>query len=292
MNRTNEILSFLEGKYGKYVTSKLVTGGKAIQDKNYVVQTEDQAEVMKHIESLCDEQGNKLVPEIFLTNKVPWGMDFSSWLGTLEKKKKFMFIGAEPHLSKNFQLVYDFGTYKEKSIEESAKEHYDRKTDIWSYLTDVFVENTDNENNITEFLSQCYITDLSHIVPKDCGQVKTIVQKLEIKTTEWNKFRTKVATQFLPAEIKAVDPEYIILHGKSAREFFRKRLNVTYDIGQSPYSIDGTSRYKIYVGEFEKYKVIAIPHLKGQVRSELWKSLKYPERPISAKKILRKLVNK
>ena len=281
------IKTFLESKYGKYVTDRLISAdGKVIIENIDKDGLEQQEQVISHITGLRDKEGKKLIPDNFLINKVEWGVDFSSWLGSWGTKKKYMFIGAEPHIGNNYQLVYDFGCFNDKSIEESAKIHYGRESDIWYYLTRIFVDDLTN-SNITDFLSKCYITDLSHMVPKQCGQVKDISKKLNITEKEWSVFRSKVAQTFIPDEIKAVNPEYVILHGNASRNYFRDVLNLKYT---ESYSITD-SPYKILVGQFNGYKVVSIPHLKGDMRNKLWKCKKYPGRPISAKSILTQIIN-
>ncbi len=281
------IRSFLESKYGKYVTDQLVTkDNKVMLDNINKNGIEQQEEVIKHIASLQDKDGNKLIPERFLLNNAEWGMDFSSWIGTLNDKKEYLFIGAEPHISNNYQLVYDFGSHNEKTIEQDAVTQFNRESDIWHYLTKIFVKDLTSKN-IASFLSKCYITDLSHIVPKGCGQVKDICKVLNISVNEWVNFRTSVAKNFLPAEIKAVNPRFVILHGNASRDYFRDILGVVYN---TPYPIKN-SPYKILTGEFNGYKIISIPHLKGDMRNKLWKCKKFPERPESAKEILNLLIS-
>lgn len=282
------IREFLTTKYGKYVTDKLVSDDGKVYieniDKNGI---EQQEQVIKHITELTDKSGVKLLPNKFLERKIPWGVDFSSWLGSLETKKDFMFIGAEPHIGNNYQLVYGFGCHRDKSIEESALTHYKREPDIWYYLTKIFVDDL-TDSNITDFLKKCYITDLSHIVPKSCGQVKEICRKLDITQKDWICFRTRVAQTFIPDEIKAVNPKYIMLHGNASRNYFKDVLGVEYT---ESYEIDN-SPYKILVGKFQGYKAVSIPHLKGDMRNKLWKCKKYPERPASVKRILNEIIKK
>lgn len=281
------IRPFLELKYGKYVTDQLVTvDNKVLLDNINEEGKEQQEEVMRHIVSLRDNEGNKLIPEKFLANKKEWGMDFSSWIGSLSDKKEYLFIGAEPHISFNYQLVYDFGSHKGNTIQEDVEAHYKRDNDIWYYLTIIFVSDLTLENK-TSFLNKCYITDLSHIVPKGCGQVKDICRELNIADKEWFNFRTSVAKTFLPDEIKAVNPKYVILHGNASRYYFQDILGVVYT---KSFPIE-KSPYKVLTGEFNGYKIISIPHLKGDMRNKLWKCLKYPERPKSIKEILNQLID-
>lgn len=143
-----------------------------------------------------------------------------------------------------------------------------------------------SEDNITAFLSKCYVTDLCHVVPKSCGRVKDICKKIAISKGEWSKFRTAIAKRFLLEEIKAVNPKFVILHGNPSREFFRDELGLIY----TDYPIED-SKLTIQVGSFEGYKVISIPHLKGDVLNKLWRCRKHPKRPASAKRILNQIVN-
>ncbi|KAA5542325.1 uracil-DNA glycosylase family protein [Adhaeribacter rhizoryzae] len=280
------IKTLLEQKYGQFITNEFLT------DKNEVIKenwnkdgVEEQKNVVQTLKSLKDLNGNNLVPDNFWSQPVEWGFDFSSWVGNYDNKE-FFIIGVEPHIYKNYQLVYDFGNLKDKTLHESANEHYADKNDIWHYLTNIFVDKP-TPDSITEFLNKCYITDLCHVVPKGCGQVNTICEKLSIQPGEWHKFRTAVAKRFLLEEIKAVNPKVVILHGNASREFFQYELGVTYT---QVYPIDN-SKYTIKVGVLENYKIVSIPHLKGDMKNKLWKCKKYPERPLSAKKILNQIVN-
>ena len=202
------------------------------------------------------------------------------------KYKEFLFIGAEPHIKCNFQLVYGFGCY-EYGIENTVKHHFKDEKNIWYNLANVFVEDCTEIDNVTNFLKKCYITDLCHIVPQDCGQVKDICKKLSIKNSDWGNFRKQVAIEFLFKEIAVVKPKFIILHGDPSRKFFKQYLN------ERIHPIE-CSNLKILEGKIEiegnEYKIISIPHLAGQMKNELWRSHKYPKRPKSAKEIIRKLV--
>lgn len=279
------VREFLEEKYGKLITDSL------LNDKNEVIHEnfnkdgiEEQRELVRVLKELKNLAGTNLVPDNFWKEKVEWGFDFSSWIGDFNNKD-FFFIGAEPHIGNNFQLVYDFGNFKDLSLTETALKHYKRDSDIWFYLTQIFVSELTDEN-ITNFLKRCYITDLCHIVPKNCGQVQDICTKLSIKPVEWKKFRTSVAKRFLLKEIKAVNPKYVILHGNPSRNFFQSELGLKFT---GDYKIEN-SIYSIKTGELNGYKIISIPHLKGDVRNKLWKCIKYPERPESAKRILNDLI--
>jgi len=276
------IREFLEEKYGKFVTDQF------LNDRNEVIREnlnedgiDEQKEVIRVLKESKDISGKTLVPDFFWNQKVEWGFDFSSWIGNFNNKD-FFFIGAEPHIWKNYQLVYDFGNYKDMSLTETAHEHYERVTDIWHYLTKIFVEDPTDRSAITEFLNKCYITDLCHIVPKGCGQVKDICKALSIKSGDWKRFRSSVAKKYLLREIEVVNPKYVILHGNPSRDFFQTELGLQFT---ADYKIDN-SIYSIKTGELNGYKIISIPHLKGDVRNKLWRCESYKERPISAKNII------
>ena len=278
------IKAILEEKYGEFVTNKFLNNSNVVEWDNHNENgAEEQAEVKKHLKSLKDINGEPLIPEKFWLNDVQWGLDFSSWVGD-SSNKDFFIIGAEPHLWRNYQLVYDFGNLKNKSTEESALVHY-AKDDIWNYLTDNFGDNSSDES-IVSFLKKCYITDLCHVVPKYCGQINGICESLGITAKEWRLFRTAVAQRFLLKEIQAVNPKFIILHGKPSRLFFQERFNVKeYHV----YRIVD-SKYTIQTWDLNGYKVISIPHLKGDVKNKLWKCKKFPKRPESAKAILKMII--
>ncbi|MBK7936113.1 MAG: hypothetical protein IPJ82_03150 [Lewinellaceae bacterium] len=280
------IRNILEEKYGAYITNQFLNDRNEVIRENLNVDgVEEQQEVIRVLKSLKDINGNSLVPDKFWNNPVDWGLDFSSWIGNFDNKDLF-FVGAEPHVYNNYQLVYDFGNYRGKDLTETAKEHFNRESDIWHYLTKIFVEDM-TDSNITAFLSRCYITDLCHIVPKYCGQVKDICKKLSISASDWKVCRTAVAQRFLLKEIEAVNPEFVILHGNPSREFFCKELGLNFT-GVCPIE---DSKFTIQTGKLNGYKVISIPHLKGDVRNKLWICKKYPGRPESAKRILNGLID-
>lgn len=280
------IRKLLEDKYGKFITDTLINDRNEIFRENSNKDgIEEQNEVIKALKKFKDDAGRNLVPDFFWNNKVDWGFDFSSWIGDYNNKD-FFFIGAEPHIYNNFQVVYDFGNFKGLTLKETALQHFNRDNDIWSYLTQIFVSDLTLETK-TDFLNKCYITDLCHAVPKGCGQVKDICEKLSIKSGDWKKFRSSVAKRFLIKEIQAVNPKYVILHGNASRDFFQSELGLQFT---NDYKIQN-SIYSIKTGDLNGYKIISIPHLKGDVRNKLWKCLQYPERPESAKKILNEIIN-
>jgi hypothetical protein len=287
---------FLIQKYGKHVTEKLMNSkNEVIVENRNDEGDEEQQKIVEHLRSLLNENGEQIVPEKFLhNNKKGWALDFSSWIGQFNSNKEYMIIGAEPHVWRNYQLVYNFGNFSGKTTAESAQLHFageSTQEKIFSYLPSIFVDDTSNQNKITQFLEKCYLTDLCHIVPKGCGQVKDIIQALSITAKAWEKFRRAIAEVFLKKEIAEVCPKYIILHGDSSREFFEKVFKVKYE---SEYKIEDSSKYKILTGKYfnngKEIPVISIPHLAGQVRNELWLCKKWPKRPISAKTILNNLI--
>jgi len=279
------IKKFLIKKYGNYITEELLTKNNEVVIDNIAnFENNQQNKVIELLKELNASLGNDLIPLNFFNTKIEWGVDFSSWIGEFNNGKDFMFIGSEPHINVNYQLVYDFGNIKGKTLTEIAKTHYERD-DIWYNLTNIFVDKL-NDENITNFLEKCYITDLCHIVPKKCGKVDDITKKLSITKNMWNKFRTAIAEKFLLEEIKIVNPKYVILHGANARDFFNEKLGVKYE---EQHKIN--EKHFIRVGKIDKYKVIAIPHLKGSVLNEIWKNKEHPEIPKRAKEILKNIVN-
>ena len=222
------IKHFLTKKYGEYVTGKFLTAeNEVIRDNLNKDGLPEQLEIKKHLKGLVDEKGVRLVPDTFLRNDVNWGMDFSSWIGKFDNDKEFFIIGAEPHLRNQYQLIYDFGNQKGRDVRQTALSYFSNKSDIWYYLTKNFVEAVNDDNAVT-FLQKCYISDLCHLVPTDCSQVKIICERLAISQRDWQKFRTAIAKNFLVDEIKLVNPKCVVLHGTQAREFFEKELNVTF----------------------------------------------------------------
>lgn len=119
-------------------------------------------------------------------------MDFSGWLGKIDHPKDFLIIGAEPHICKNYQVVYGFGTNSEENINTTAIKYADDQKDIWHYILKNF--NTDQSDiGKIDFLKKCYITDLCHIVPKNCGTVDS-TSRTPTTTTS----RTTTATSRTP----------------------------------------------------------------------------------------------
>ncbi|MCL3781266.1 hypothetical protein EMN47_12825 [Prolixibacteraceae bacterium JC049] len=197
---------FLIEKYGEFITTQFLTGNnEVIHDNLNRDGAKEQKEVIKVLKSAKNIDREKLILEKFWNANVEWGFDFSSWIGDC-KNKDYLFIGAEPHIGNNYQLVYDFRNLYGKPFKKSALIHYKRESDIWHYITKIFVQDL-TDKNIIDFLNKCYITDLCHIVPKHCGQVKDICKKLSIKPREWREFRSSVAKRYLLKEIEAVNPK-------------------------------------------------------------------------------------
>ena len=281
------IRKVLRDKYGEFVVGQMLTSADEVIWDNYNADGPgEQGAVREHIRMIRDAYGC-IVPETFL--KVDWGMDFSSWLGPFNGRKDFMFVGAEPHISKNYQLVYDFGVRQNEfgsDVNANALFYAMGRKDIWYYLVKNFVTNPEDDTAIVDFLTNVYITDLCHIVPKGCGQVNQIETKLNIKAKEWRELRTRIAMRFLPEEIEAVNPRFIVLHGLASRSFVAKNLPVSW---AKPIPIDDYSNRHVYHGMLNERKVIAIPHLKGQILNELWRS-KNERRRNSIRSIIQDLV--
>ena len=281
------IKKFLENKYGKYITNDIINSNNQVCiSKINKTGKREQQEVIKILNSIKNIDSENIMPDKFWNTDIKWGVDFSSWIGEYKNNKDFFFIGAEPHINNNYQLVYDFGSTSNESINKTALKYYNNKNDIWHYISNSFVTEL-SEKNIISFLEKCYITDLCHIVPQGCGQVDKISTKLGVKTKDWNNFRTIVAKKYLIEEIKSVNPKFIILHGAASRDFFRKELNVKFE---EKYQIADWNRF-VLKGIINGYMVISIPHFKGQVLNELWRSKKHPERPVAIREILQKLIN-
>lgn len=282
------IRKVLEKKYGKFVTDKLMTNNNEVMVENFNRDdSEHQKQVIDHLRRLKDIDGENLVPESFFVKNIEWGMDFSGWIGRLDIRKEFLFIGAEPHIWKNYQVVYSFGTKKHEDLSQTALTYANNAKDIWFYILKNFNTDQSDEGKV-DFLNRCYITDLCHIVPKNCGQVDVICKTLNIKKSEWHSFRSNVAKNFLMKEIESVNPKFIVLHGSVAKDFFKKELGVEFT---EKLQIADWNRF-IRIGKMGTQTVIAIPHLKGQVLNELWRSKKYPERPKAAKEIIQEITTR
>lgn len=280
------INKILQAKYGSYVTGQLLSANdEALIDNIDKSSEKGRVAVTQLLLRLKDLDSDKILPERFWNTEVQWGVDFSSWLGQFDNNKRYLFIGSEPHLKSNYQLVYDFGSPKHGDLKRAALNYYRNKNDIWHYIVNNF-SNDLSDAGIESFLRKCYIMDLCHIVPKSCGQVEDICKTLNISKGDWTYFRTIVAHSFLKDEIKAVDPQVIILHGAPARDFFKNDLKVDF---KESFKIGDWDRHILF-GEYCGYNVITVPHLKGQMLNELWRSKKHPERPKAVKEIIQKLL--
>jgi hypothetical protein len=279
------IREVLQRKYGSFVTNHLMSEEHEVLVENYNRDDQQhQLEIIQHLRNLKDIEGNPLVPENFFPENLEWGLDFSGWIGKFGQGREYLLIGAEPHIWKNYQVVYNFGIKSKESIDHTALSYVNNTKDIWFYIIQNF-SNAQSDQGKIDFLKKCYITDLCHIVPKNCGQVDAICKTLKIKKREWYSFRTRVAKTFLIDEIEAVNPKYIILHGSASKDFFKNELGAQFI---EKYQIANWNRHILF-GKFGQYKIIAIPHLKGQMLNELWRSKKFPERPIAAKEIIKSL---
>lgn len=279
------IREFLNYKYGEFVTTKfLSSNNEVIWDYRNPDGVNEQLEVKKHLKELRDSQGNRLVPDKFLS--IDWGMDFSSWLGEFKTKKEYLFIGAEPHINHNYQLVYDFGNRNGEDLKTTAINYAKNQNDIWHYIVKNFAIDSESELSV---LQKCYITDLCPFVPKGCGQVKDIQNKLGITKKEWDQFRSRIAMHFLEKEVNAVNPKFIVLHGEPSRTFFNDKLLAVPLHFKKEDEIGNWKRY-VYKGKMKEVKIIAIPHLKGQILNELWRSKKHPERIESIKNIIQDFI--
>ena len=65
-------------------------------------------------------------------------------------------------------------------------------------------------------------------------------------------------------------------------------------MNETEYLIDSKSGFKIIEGKInikgKDYKIISLPHLKGEMTNKLWRCKIYPERPKHAKEIIKQLV--
>ena len=97
----------LEKKYGAFVTSRLVNEkGAVCLDQINEDGTLEQEEVVQHLRSLKDANGELLIPNHFFNNNVEWGFDFSGWIGSIkDHKKDFVFVGAEPNINHNYSTL-------------------------------------------------------------------------------------------------------------------------------------------------------------------------------------------
>jgi hypothetical protein len=283
-----KVIKILKNKYGKFVVDAMVNSSLEVLINNSNLRGEkEQSKVKDHLRGLTDVEGNYILSKSILDLDVEWGFDFSGWLGPLNQSEiKFMFIGAEPNISHNYKIAYDFGSKENYSKADVALFHYDTKwtkltRDIWNIVGEYFTNGDDIEGEI-KTLSSCYITDLCHFVPKGCSNVKQICQKLKIKSTDWNKIRSRVAKKYLLDEINELSPDAIILHGNASRLFFQKEFAIE---NLKVENIED-SNYTIFSGLLGKYKILGIPHLSGDVRNKLWRCKSFPSRGLSAKSIL------
>lgn len=265
-----QIRNALIHKYGEFVTSKMTQGTNSVfLENNDFSNDVSQEEVVKYIKSMRNRLGNPIVPNELFDSNIEWGFDFSGWIGELTANKSIMIIGAEPSISANFQIVYEFGNNRNESLEEIALKQYNSGNKIWNYLVKIFADGI-STTEILDFLDKVYICDLCHFVPKKCGSVEKICETLNIQKREWSKIRKEVANTYLIPEIEAVNPNFILLHGNPSRNFFKRELKVKFS--ETPI---GNSIYKVLDGYLGKYKVISIPHLGGQNIYKIWKYKEY-----------------
>ncbi|WP_192820707.1 uracil-DNA glycosylase family protein [Rufibacter sp. LB8] len=272
------IKEFFYKKYGTEVTDSIMTAS------NEVIVESKNSDITKHHlikKHLIDITVDLDISPKLIDQDVTWGMDFSGWIGSYDSEvgKEYMIIGAEPSISRNYQLVYGFGNKYNLNIDQTASYHYEKEDDIWSYFTRLLIK--ENES-IRDFLEKCYITDLCHIVPQGCGTVESICKKLNITAKEWETFRTSLAKKFLLEEIELVKPKLLVLHGNVSRDFFKTLLKIKFEsIGKIK-----NTKYSISKAEWKGIPILSIPHLKGQVRNKLWKCAD-KERFESAKNIVK-----
>ena len=206
------IKKILEEKYGKEILQNLLTEGRINLDNEAHKSTKTQ---------LVIAQMNKMINLDLLSQEdykegVPWAFDVSSTYANLNEVTKIpiMIIGEDPHVENNdYQAVYGFAqkgeSFEKRSITDKFKKFLIRlfySENELSQMTNLQLQN---------FLSLFYITDLCHFTPQGPDKRKEAL-------TNWDSIKKKTAMHFLKNEIDAINPDYIITHGGTSRDFLPK----------------------------------------------------------------------
>jgi uracil-DNA glycosylase len=179
----------------------------------------------------------------------PWAFDVSSTYTDLTQAKKIpiMVIGEDPHVEGNdYQAVYGFA---QRGI--AFEKAQIKKDKFKNYLIKLFLSEQEmnglSNNEMGEFLSKFYISDLCHFTPQGQNNRKDDVKN-------WKKIKEKTAKYFLEKEIKALKPDYIITHGGFSRRYLAKILD--FEIHEV-----GKIGFKYFSGNYNGITVVGIPHL-------------------------------
>lgn len=256
-------IDFLEKKYGREITNKLV--------KDDCLHTDPVLEggtdlVQDQVRALKDRIGLGFVADI----DKGWAFDFPGWIGKFSPRK-YMVIGMEPHIERyDFQITYGLSEYtpqKEKrfSIDTTRQSFVvcrDDSSIIWSNLFKLFADEETKaavlEGDMTalmNFLRQFYITDLCHFAPR--GPAKRIRE-----IPQWTKWRRHIAREFLPQDIELVNPEVIITQGNTVFGELARSLKPRIT-GE-----EKCGKIKIIFAEFEGVKIISIPHFGSELTNK------------------------
>lgn len=279
----NKFEQFLQGKYGKELTERLVKHNRldvtSIQyssDENL----EDQELVKKQLANLKSQ-----LNLTFEIDNHKWAFDFSGWIGELDFSKpsvrKFMVVGLEPHIERfDFQITYGLSdtapvsNEKRFSIDNNKANFIRCKEDsslIWTNLFKLLanevdqrsVQEEENEQTLEGFLQQFYITDLCHFAPR--GKANTIH-----KVPNWKKNRFKVADHFLKNEIEIINPKVIIAQGTGVFGNLVRCLGIK-SFEAHLFNV-GNKTFQIKVGHFNNSKIISVPHIgSSMIHKTFWK---------------------
>ena len=199
-----------------------------------------------------------------------WSIDFPGWVGNFDegKGKKFIIIGAEPHIYFEYlQTVYFFNNGN------SANTFIEKHHPIFRFLSEVLA----HKFQITkeEVLNDCYLTDLFPLSPfRGKGVSVGSVDKIQavIGSESWINIRLAYAKINLLKEIDAVKPKLIITQGKEVLKEVINVLGITEKLSVIPVVPSSGKRQFIRKVEWNNISIISVPHIGSQRMRTFWKS--------------------
>ena len=234
----------LEEKYGKEMISNLIDNGRINRDNEAYKGTKSEI-VNSQMKKMIDLG---LLNESDFNEGKPWAFDVSSTYADISKAHRIpiMIVGEDPHVQDNdYQCVYGFAQKGAEFDKNQIKDKF-KKFLIRLFLSQKEIDEMSN-NQMCDFLSNFYVTDLCHFTPQGLDK-----RKEELKN--WTKIKENTARHFLIKEIEAINPQYIITHGGVSRNYISKILGVK--IVES-----GLIGNKYYLGKYKDTQIIGISHL-------------------------------
>jgi hypothetical protein len=283
---SNKITSVLESKFGYEVVQELLEDGiiqnhKFCENPTLFAKGRDEKIKEYVFENIISDASNK---EVEKNDKKNWAFDFPGWLGSIKDGKLIMIIGQEPNVQNPpIQIVYGFHQNKDDDKDSAAKRLFDdgriaeenneKKAGhkkLWFRVSELLKGTFGNQ---VEVLQECYITDICHFAPSNCGTVKTINSILANNNTQkWEDIRSKVLEKYLRKEIEALSPKIIICQSDITYRTVTKILNtIEHKEFQMKYPKKG---YKIRFSKWENnITVIGVPHIGSNfnITNKFWR---------------------